>query len=41
MSKQEIILLDKVAKHLPLLNTEVKVLRRKKLIEGRKPFPPH
>ena len=37
LTLQEIILLDKVAKRLPLLNTEVKVLRRKKLIEGRKP----
>jgi len=33
----DIILLDKVQKHKPLENTEIKKLRKNKLIEGRKP----
>ncbi|SMN15399.1 putative transcriptional regulator [uncultured Candidatus Thioglobus sp.] len=37
LTLQEIILLDKVVKHAPLLNSEIKALRSKKLIEGRKP----
>jgi ATP-dependent DNA helicase RecG len=37
LSLQEIYLLDKVAKHKQLTNTEIRVLRNKKLIEGRKP----
>jgi len=37
LSLEEIILLDKVAKHKLLLDSEIKVLRKKKLIEGRKP----
>ncbi len=37
LSLQEIILLDKVAKHKSLLDIEIKELKRKKLIEGRKP----
>ncbi|BAS67049.1 RNA-binding domain-containing protein [Bathymodiolus septemdierum thioautotrophic gill symbiont] len=37
LTLQEIVLLDKVAKRLPLLGTEIKALRRKGLIEGRKP----
>ena len=34
---QYIILLDKVAKHKALLDSEIKALKEKKLIEGRKP----
>ena len=37
LSLQDIILLDKVAKHKPLLDSEIKNLKKKKLIEGRKP----
>jgi len=37
LSLQEIIFLDKVAKHKPLTDLEIKDLKRKKLIEGRKP----
>jgi len=37
LNLEEIILLDKVAKHKPLLDEEIKTLRKKKLIEGRKP----
>jgi len=37
LSLEEIYLLDKVAKHKPLTDEEIKILRRKKLIEGRKP----
>ena len=37
LNLQEIILLDKVSKHKPLLDSEVKELKRKNLIEGRKP----
>jgi len=37
LSLAEIILLDKVAKHKPLLNSEIKELKKKKRIEGRKP----
>ncbi|CAB5495083.1 RNA-binding domain-containing protein [Bathymodiolus thermophilus thioautotrophic gill symbiont] len=37
LTLQDIILLDKVAKGTPLLNAEIKMLRSKKLIEGRKP----
>ena len=37
LNLQEIILLDKVAKHKPLLESEIKDLKKKKLIEGRKP----
>lgn len=37
LSLSDIILLDKVVKKKPLTNTEIKHLRAKKLIEGRKP----
>jgi len=37
LSLQEIILLDKVAKHKLLSDSEIKELKKKKLIEGRKP----
>lgn len=37
LSLIEILALDKVSKHKPLLDEEVKLLRDKKLIEGRKP----
>ena len=37
LNLQEIILLDKVAKHKPLSGSEIKELKKKKLIEGRKP----
>jgi ATP-dependent DNA helicase RecG len=37
LSIQEIFLLDKVAKHKPLKDFEIKELKSKKLIEGRKP----
>lgn len=37
LSLNEIILLDKVAKHKPLLDGEITTLKSKKLIEGRKP----
>lgn len=37
LSINEIILLDKVAKHKPLLDGEITTLKSKKLIEGRKP----
>ena len=37
LTLQEIILLDKVAKHKPLSVSEIKELKKKKLIEGRKP----
>ncbi len=37
LTLQEIMLLDKVAKHKPLSNSEIKELKKKKLIEGRKP----
>ena len=37
LSLVEILALDKVSKHKPLLDEEIKVLREKKLIEGRKP----
>ncbi|MBA5248760.1 MAG: transcriptional regulator [Gammaproteobacteria bacterium] len=37
LTLQEIILLDKVVKRIPLLGAEIKALKRKKLIEGRKP----
>lgn len=37
LSLNEIILLDKVAKHKPLLDDEIATLKSKKLIEGRKP----
>lgn len=37
LSLQDIILLDKVAKHKPLLNAEIIGLKKRKLIEGRKP----
>ena len=37
LSLNDIILLDKVAKQKPLSDEEIKILRLKKLIEGRKP----
>ena len=37
LTLQEIILLDKVAKHKILSDSEIKELKKKKLIEGRKP----
>jgi ATP-dependent DNA helicase RecG len=37
LALEEIILLDKVAKKKPLLSSEIKHLKAKKLIEGRKP----
>lgn len=37
LSLSEIICLDKVAKHKPLLDEEVRILKQKRLIEGRKP----
>jgi ATP-dependent DNA helicase RecG len=37
LTLQEIILLDKVVKGVTLLNAEIKMLRGKGLIEGRKP----
>lgn len=37
LSLEEIYLLDKVAKHKSLTNDEIKILKKKKLIEGRKP----
>lgn len=37
LTLEEIILLDKVQKHKPLSETEEKHLRKKELIEGRKP----
>jgi hypothetical protein len=37
LTLQEIILLDKVVKGVTLLNAEIKMLRDKGLIEGRKP----
>ena len=37
LSLMEIFALDKVSKHKPLLDAEIKLLREKKLIEGRKP----
>jgi len=37
LSLGEIMLLDKVQKHTPLEDTEIKRLKNKKLIEGRKP----
>ncbi len=37
LSLIEILALDKVSKHKPLLDEEIKLLRDKKLIEGRKP----
>lgn len=37
LSLNEIILLDKVAKHKPLIDGEITTLKSKKLIEGRKP----
>ncbi|MEI9806829.1 MAG: hypothetical protein WDO16_02500 [Bacteroidota bacterium] len=37
LTLDEIILLDKVQKKLPLLSEEIKYLKEKKLIEGRKP----
>lgn len=37
LSLNEIILLDKVSKHKPLLDSEIATLKSKKLIEGRKP----
>ena len=37
LSLAEILALDKVSKHKPLLEEEIKILRDKKLIEGRKP----
>lgn len=37
LNLQEIVLLDKIAKDKPLLNSEIKKLKKKKLIEGRKP----
>ncbi len=37
LTLNEIMLLDKVQKHKPLTNSEIKRLKRKKLIEGRKP----
>ena len=38
LTLSDIILLDRVQKHKPLTEKEVKVLREKKLIEGRMPF---
>ena len=37
LTLEEIMLLDKVQKHKPLKDLEIKQLRKKKLIEGRKP----
>lgn len=37
LSLEEIILLDKVQKRKPCSNEELKLLRAKKLIEGRNP----
>ncbi len=37
LNLEEIILLDKVAKHKLLTDLEIKELNKKKLIEGRKP----
>ncbi len=37
LNLQEIILLDKVAKNKPLLDSEIMKLKKQKLIEGRKP----
>ena len=37
LSLQEIMLLDKVAKNKPISNEDVRLLKLKKLIEGRKP----
>lgn len=37
LSLIEILALDKVSKHKPLLEEEIELLRNKKLIEGRKP----
>ena len=37
LSLTEILALDKVSKHKPLLDEEIALLRNKKLIEGRKP----
>ena len=37
LSLNEIILLDKVSKHKPLADSEIKYLKKQKLIEGRKP----
>ncbi|MCD4719635.1 MAG: putative DNA binding domain-containing protein [Desulfobacula sp.] len=37
LSLNDIILLDKVQKHKPLEDTEIKKLRKNRLIEGRKP----
>ena len=37
LSLNEILALDKISKHKPLLDEEIKLLRDKKLIEGRKP----
>ena len=37
LSLEEIMLLDKVSKNKPLTNEEAKLLKAKKLIEGRKP----
>ena len=37
LNLEEIILLDKVAKHKPITDSEIKDLKKKKLIEGRKP----
>lgn len=37
LSLKDIILLDKVSKKKPLIATEIKELKKKKLIEGRKP----
>ena len=37
LTLEEIIMLDKVQKRLPIVDEEIKYLRSKKLIEGRKP----
>jgi len=37
LSLDDIMLLDKIQKHKPLNNVEIKKLRQKRLIEGRKP----
>jgi len=34
---QDIVVLDKVQKHKPITESEIKLLRRRKLIEGRRP----
>ncbi|MDM8516355.1 hypothetical protein QUF76_09165 [Desulfobacterales bacterium HSG16] len=37
LSLEDIILLDKIQKHKPLEDAQIKKLRQKRLIEGRKP----